>query len=90
MTDFTIYINPASKAESAEKQGNGLYISYEAHSSFTATYTRWEDPVREPMVRGKNILAEQVIFDKDYKMTSTYMNKFSNDNNLEIRLEMME
>lgn len=90
MADFTIYINPASLAEAPEKQGNGLYISYEAHPSFTASYIRNDEPVKEQMVRGRNILAEQVIFEKEYKMSATYMNKFRNDNYLEIKLEMME
>ncbi len=90
MADFTVYINPAALAESPEKQGNGLYISYEAHPSFTASYIRNDEPVKEQMVRGKNILAEQVIFEKVYKMSATYMNKFRNDNYLEIKLEMME
>ncbi len=89
MTDFALYINPASGA-SSEKQGNGLYISYEAHPSFTATYSRNGEPVKEPMIRGKNILAEEVFFDSEYKMAATYMNKFRNDNNLEITIGLME
>ncbi len=88
--DFNLYITPKVPAIFSDKPERGTYITYECHAPFDAVCIRNGEIVKERLNKGRDIFEKPAEFDKDMKITATFINKYSTDNRLEITIMKLD